>query len=117
MLSSKRADYRATSPIIHRPGNTAAHHIVGNGALSTRAREILKKFNIDPNSPLNGVYLPRQAGAAEGSLHTGRHLNISIEEVNHRIAHLDSREAVLSELAQIKLDLLTRSLPLQRIDL
>ncbi len=45
---------------IHKPKNTAAHHIVpvfdDRGAI---ARQILHEFGIDIDSAINGVYLPR----------------------------------------------------------
>nr|WP_277600919.1 polymorphic toxin-type HINT domain-containing protein [Paenibacillus whitsoniae] len=65
--------------------NWEAHHIIPAGESfpsAISAREILKEFHIDVNSPTNGVWLPKNPGEAFTSVewsdsiasHNGRHI-------------------------------------------
>ena len=100
---------------VNKPAGAATHHIVGDSQRAWEAKRVLKRMDIDVNSPVNGVFLPMDGSTAIGSLHLGRHLDNYIDEVNERIldAAAGGRDAVLKELADIKLDLLTNVLKLQ----
>ena len=101
---------------VSRPPLTAAHHIVA-GKANKKARAILERFDIDINSPVNGVYLPRnELSPAIGALHGGGHLKAYHKEVLDRLeaaAASGDKIQVLNELGQIKMDLLTGVLRIQ----
>ncbi|WP_202115507.1 AHH domain-containing protein [Gilliamella sp. Pas-s25] len=92
---------------VKRPENTAAHHIVPEGAKRAEpAQEILKKYEIDINSAVNGVFLPTHKNTSNlpGIMHNGRHHNDYIDAVNDRLRMADkigTKEAIEAELKNI----------------
>lgn len=61
-----------------RPADYVAHHIVAHGSKKASvARRILKRFGIDVNSSVNGVYLP---ASVHQRLHTNRYY-ATVEEL------------------------------------
>jgi Mg-chelatase subunit ChlD len=96
----------------------AAHHMVpATAKLGKRAREILKKFDIDFNSADNGVFLPTKKGlpgAGSASVHKSRHLNKYINEVTSRLEQAKTREDALKILNTIRNDLLSGKLKLSK---
>ena len=93
---------------IPRPSGSQAHHIVGGvtrDGKATRAR--LAKFDIDVNSPSNGVFLPGCKGSnAVGMIHCGKHTAEYELAVAERIDHLNTREEILSAFVDIRNELL-----------
>jgi RHS repeat-associated protein len=103
---------------VTKPPNTSAHHIVaGKGERAQRARDILEDFDIDINSPNNGVFLANRASSpAIGAIHSGGHTHAYFDEINERLinaAASGDKVQVLNELGQIKLDLLSGILTVQ----
>ncbi len=102
---------------VGKPPNTSAHHIVGgNTPKAQRARDVLEDFDIDINSPNNGVFLAnRVESPAIGALHSGGHTNAYFDKVNQRIvdAAAGGKIEVLNELGRIKIDLLSGALTVQ----
>ena len=92
----------------NRPNNSAAHHIIPEGAARAKpARDILDKHKIDYNDAVNGVFLPNKnnTDGLAGILHNGRHPNEYIDEINRRIISADKlggKQGVIDELANIK---------------
>lgn len=90
---------------LSKSGNQQAHHIVPFSENFPGAREawaILKKWNIDINSPLNGVWMD-VAGTVEK--HSGRHTKAYSKEIGERIVAADatgSAVQVRSVLAKIR---------------
>jgi len=98
------------------PPDAAAHHIVP-GKLGVRARRLLERYEIDINSPLNGVYLPRRDSSVTlGSPHKGGHSRAYVEEIEARIraASEKGRTGILQELGKLKIELLTGQLRVHR---
>jgi RHS repeat-associated protein len=98
-------------------GSIQAHHIVaGNSPHALPARNIFTKYNIDINSPMNGVFLQGcGSSAAIGTIHCGSHLAKYYQEVSTRIVAADlagGKIEVLNELSEIKIELLTGMLEL-----
>ncbi|MWP62702.1 hypothetical protein GQ593_10145 [Gilliamella sp. Pas-s25] len=92
---------------VFRPENTAAHHIVAEGAKNAEpARKILEKYGIDINGAMNGVFLPTNKNTSNlpGIMHNGRHPDAYIDEVNKRLRNADkigTKEAIEAELKNI----------------
>jgi RHS repeat-associated protein len=80
----------------NNPGRHQAHHIVAGVDGPDGARNILRRHNIDINSPNNGVWVSE-------SIHCGRHCGTYYLEVERRLMAADMRgtQAVLDELAAI----------------
>jgi RHS repeat-associated protein len=104
---------------VHAPPGTAAHHIVeGGDAAAEAARNILRRYDIDINSPMNGVFLPTRSAAGDviGAPHIGRHANSYSRVVSDRLhaAAPNGKEAVLQALAELKGELLESAVLLNR---
>ena len=92
---------------VNRPANSAAHHMVGDTAKEAApARAILKKYGIDVDSELNGVFLPNRNNTDDlaGILHNGKHPNSYFQKVNQLLQSADSggKQAVLDQLQSIR---------------
>ena len=93
---------------ISRPVNSAAHHIVPETTKGAqKARDILKRYDIDVNGAENGVFLPnyKNTNGMPGILHNGKHPNSYIDAINERIvkaAEQGGRDSVLEELENIR---------------
>ena len=63
---------------------------------------------IDINSPSDGVFLPGCGKSnAIGMIHCGKHTKYYEQAVANRLDHLTTREEVLSELIEIRRELLS----------
>ena len=93
-----------------------AHHLIpGNHVAAEKARQILKKYDIDINSHWNGVFLSAsKKGRTQAAIHTRRHDPDYIEEVTRRLEEVADRgkAVVLRVMQGIRLDLLTGNLHL-----
>jgi RHS repeat-associated protein len=103
-----------------KPQGWQAHHIVGDAYQEGRqAMEILKRFKIDVNSPLNGVFLPGCGSHGSTNLvglavHCGKHVR---EYERYVLRELDaagganaSESAIVNVLSRIRQELLTGDL-------
>ena len=98
---------------VFRPPGTEAHHIVGkaysNGA-GQGALAMLRKHNIDANSPLNGVYLANRNSTMSGTIHSGLHTEKYALDVSERLVKADSiggRDRVLQELDDLRREMMS----------
>jgi len=96
---------------IPKPSGSQAHHIVGGvtdeGKLT---RQILAEHGITVNSPANGVFLPGcKNSSAVGMIHCGKHTREYEQAIATRLNHLTRREDILSELFDIRRELLSNS--------
>jgi hypothetical protein len=85
-----------------------AHHIVGDGSTPSAmaSKEILKKFDIDINSPMNGIFLPRNSRSLlDGTIHDGGHTKKYIDYVYNRLRAAKSKEQCYEILDDIKKEL------------
>ncbi|MBC3917556.1 AHH domain-containing protein, partial [Undibacterium sp. CY18W] len=88
-----------------------AHHLVpGTAKVAEEARQILRKHDININSPLNGVWLKGASSPAEwaGAIHNGRHLDEYGRMVSKRLKDADiegGKLAVIEELQRIRNEL------------
>lgn len=88
-----------------------AHHLIpGNMQTADAARQILARYHININSPLNGVWLPGRYSPAEwaGAVHNGRHFDEYGRMVSRRIQAADARaglNGVIEELQRIRNEL------------
>ena len=95
--------------------NSRAHHIVGDNPSTIEAEIILKRYGIDINDPMNGVFLPSDVDSPlKGVIHEGRHTNEYHDIVNQRLRMATSREDCLEILQSIKEDLINGDLPLYK---
>jgi len=101
----------------HKYKGSAAHHIVAgdhSNVHAGRAREILKRLKIDVNSAENGVYLKHidpnslQPGAYHRVIHTNEYFKNVYNRLDmaEKLGGAKAREAVLTELENIRNDLL-----------
>ena len=96
------------------PANSAAHHIVPAGFSSgardaTRARDVLKRFDIDINSWENGVLLPKSTKHANPPMltHSTLHTKEYIQYVNDTLEVAESKEDAVRIIADIRKQLIT----------
>ena len=101
---------------IFRPPGTQAHHIVGSAFESGKeAQKILRDYNIDLNSPINGVFLTGCSSSMRGTIHCGSHTKIYADLVLERIesassigaTHAERRGSILRELHKLREELLS----------
>lgn len=94
---------------IPKPAGSQAHHIVGGATkIGRKTRARLASFKIDVNSPSNGVFLPGCGESkAIGMIHCGKHTKEYEEAIADRLDHLTTREDILSELIEIRRELLS----------
>lgn len=101
-----------------RPIGAQAHHLVGGVTdFGRQSRAMLKnKFNIDVNSPLNGVWLPDCKGpVGVMTLHCGKHAEAYERLVFLQLNSANTREEAISVLAEIRRQLLTGELSLNSV--
>lgn len=68
----------------------------------------LADFNIDINSPANGVFLPGcKESKAIGMIHCGKHTEAYEREVLKRVENLNSRDEILNALDDIRREFLS----------
>lgn len=100
-----------------------AHHIVETS--NQYGQQILKNLKIDPNSSVNGVFLPdiETDETGDATTHLGRHareytecVNYSLDTAIQRAAQIRvrKRQAVINRLCQIRNVLLTKFVPLNK---
>ncbi|WP_424409890.1 RHS repeat-associated core domain-containing protein [Pasteurella sp. PK-2025] len=96
---------------IVRLKNMAAHHIIpvkDQYGLLVDAHAILRKYNIDINDAVNGVFLPTYKNTdsvISGILHSGSHPKRYLSSINSRILSADifgGKQGVISELNNIR---------------
>ncbi len=115
ILKEELYDAGVSSP----PYRFAAHHIVPwNDPRTSRARDILDKYDIDYNSAANGVFLPMEKNKYTGNttLHIGNHGESYATTINSRILEADkeygTKDAIIKELNSIREELLNGTLQL-----
>ena len=81
-----------------------AHHIIGNKTPAAAAK--LKKYGIDINDPMNGIFLPssNQSGL-RGTIHRGGHTQDYYDYVEQMFANCHSQKDCYEVLDKIKDDL------------
>lgn len=99
--------YQLTDPSWIRPSEVAAHHIIpATHTMAQDARNILKKYGIDINDVVNGVYLPTtDVSLQSGIKHNGKHPDLYVIKVNTDIVNADiigGEAAVRLRLEQIR---------------
>ncbi|MFC4160387.1 AHH domain-containing protein [Chitinimonas lacunae] len=93
------------------PPNHIPHHIVPK---TSPAMTKLQQFGIDPNSPSNGVALPKNAAAGDySSAHGGRHCKKYYDFVETVVMGANDKEEAINALAAIRQDLLSGALVVQ----
>ena len=107
------------------PYPNAAHHIVAvDSPKAAASRQILDTYNIDLNSPANGVFLPMKESkyVSSESMHSGGHSNSYYKEVFDRLQEIQIagkrkrytdiqiQQLLCTELQEIRSDLLTGKL-------
>ena len=111
----KVQDYNGVRNTNIERSNSRAHHIVGDNPSTIEAENILGKYGIDINDPMNGVFLPSDVESPlKGVIHEGRHTNEYHDIVNQRLRMASSREDCLDILQSIKEDLVNGDLPLYK---
>ncbi len=92
-----------------RPPDHATHHIVPfkepRFPEADKAREILKRFNVDLNDAANGVWLPNKPSIGQGTYHGATYGQPYYEQVLDRLRDAESREDVIRILERIGRDL------------
>jgi hypothetical protein len=77
---------------------------------------LMNKFDIDVNSPLNGVWLPDCKGpVGVMSLHCGKHAEAYERFVFSQLSGANTREEAISALAEIRRLLMHGELPLNSV--
>lgn len=99
---------------IYRPNGTQAHHIVGSAYdEGKKAQNILKGFNIDLNSPANGVFLAGcHNGTLPGAVHCGNHTKEYAQFVLKSLENARTREDALMALDRLREEMLIGNLVL-----
>ncbi|PJA40166.1 MAG: hypothetical protein CO182_08235 [Lysobacterales bacterium CG_4_9_14_3_um_filter_62_6] len=97
---------------LKKPPGWAAHHIVGEAyPEGAAAMAILRRFKIDVNSPLNGVFLP-SCGAAGSTgvvglaVHCGKHIHEYEQYVLRELREATSESGVVNAISRIREELL-----------
>lgn len=103
------------SNIVNAFGGKAAHHIVeGTDPLAKQSRAILKRFSIDINSPVNGIFLPTDKNSIfKGTLHKTGHTKEYSEYVYNQIKHSKNEHELIDALNRIKYDLYNGKISLE----
>jgi RHS repeat-associated protein len=106
-----------------KPKGWQAHHIVGEAYPQGKAAmEILRRYKIDVNSPLNGVFLPGcgaygASGVAGLAVHCGKHVQAYETYVLEQLSALGrhaNESSVVNVLSRIRQELMTGELALNR---
>lgn len=86
-----------------------AHHLVGVDSRfpsSEVSQNILKKYGIDINDPMNGVLLPNNSSSLlKGTIHHGGHTKSYHDEIARRLQRATNRDECFQILDGIKDDL------------
>jgi hypothetical protein len=86
-----------------------AHHLVGVDSRfpsSEVSQNILKKYNIDINDPMNGILLPNNnSSLLKGTIHHGGHTKSYHDEIARRLQRATNRDECFQILDAIKDDL------------
>ncbi len=96
-----------------KPPGWQAHHIVGEAYPQGKAAmDILRKFRIDVNSPLNGVFLPGcgakgSTGLAGLAVHCGKHVREYEEYVLRELSEETTETGVVNALSRIRQELVS----------
>lgn len=102
-----------------KPAGWQAHHIVGEAyPAGKEAMSILRRFKIDVNSPLNGVFLPGCGSTGTGGIaglavHCGKHVQAYEEYVLRELKALGANAdeaGVVNVLTRIRQELMTGDL-------
>ncbi len=113
--SSKLARAIEAATGVARPANHAAHHITATWAVRAGpARKVLKKFGIDIDDAVNGVYLPQNALGRVGSTaayHPKVHTKKYYRAVNDKLAVATSRSDAEEILSQLSAELQAGTFP------
>lgn len=81
-----------------------AHHIVGNKTPIAAAK--LKKYGIDINDPMNGIFLPsNNRSGLKGTIHRGGHTDDYYHYIEREFATCKSKEQCYEVLDKLKADL------------
>lgn len=97
VMSDKESKFAANSL---KNGN-AAHHIVGNS--TSIAASKLKKFGIDINDPMNGIFLPTSNNSGlKGVVHVGGHNQRYYDYINNRFRSCHNKKQCYEVLDDIK---------------
>lgn len=101
---------------MRKPPGWQAHHIVSEAHPEGKAAmAILRKFKIDVNSPLNGVFLPGCGATGRTSVvglavHCGKHVQAYEQFVLDALEGAANETAVVNALARIRQELMTGEL-------
>lgn len=99
-------------------GMNQAHHIVGSDSRFPASREsqnILKKFGIDINDPMNGILLPSdKSSILKGTIHRGGHTEAYCNRVRDLLKQAKTKEQCYEALDQVKKELYSGKLQLYR---
>lgn len=96
-LSGSALSHNLTEFGFVKSAGEAAHHIVAATAkneYAVRARDILKKWDIDLNSPINGIFLPGKNSPLnkKGARHTGKHLDTYYQKVARKLDSYNAQD-------------------------
>lgn len=97
-------------------GGNAAHHVIeGSDISAQKSRELLKRFNININSPENGILLPENTESSiyKGAIHKTHHTKAYSDYVYNQIKNVKTRDEIIAKLIDIKHDLYSGKLNLQ----
>ncbi len=96
-------------------GGAEAHHIIeGNDPSAKLARDILKKFDLDINHPINGIFLPQDKNSIyKGTLHKTSHTKEYSEYVYQKIKNSKSKMELIKSLTEIKYELYNGKIKLE----
>ncbi len=102
-----------------RPVGAQTHHLVGAAYAEGKASmQILSKWKIDVNSPLNGVYLPGCGSRGlnlASAIHCGKHARAYEQYVLKELQLATSKQEVINVLSQIRFELQNGLLYLNRV--
>lgn len=97
-------------------GGNAAHHVIeGSDISAQKSRELLKRFNININSPENGILLPENTESSiyKGAIHKTQHTKEYSEYIYNQIKDVSTRDEMITKLIDLKHDLYSGKLNLQ----
>lgn len=114
--------YRAMDPklanISKGFGGNMAHHVVeATDPAAKKSRQILAKFGIDINSAANGILLPdgSKGSIYKGAVHKTSHSAEYSEYVWNKLKNCKSKQEVIHKLTEIKHELYSGKLSLQKV--
>ncbi len=107
--SSDTLKHNMTEVFGDLPSGHAAHHIVPK---TSPAMQKLRQFGIDPNSPSNGVALPRANSRSMSATHRGRHCSQYYKMVERVVLGAHDKTDIVNALSLIRTELLSGSVVL-----